>query len=154
MAGKFVRYDGKSEYRNELYQKLAENFSLLTFCPEVAIGQPIPRLPIHIRQTTLGNRAIDKQTGQKDYTIELENYAKLVATRYPNLKAYIFKQSSPSCGLGKTKLHDNQGQFIDAFTDGIFSKILKRKLPKLLVYTEDQLQETEEIERLICLLLT
>ena len=137
LAGQFVRYDGENEYRAELYQTLQQRYQILSFCPEVAIGLTIPRPAIHLRQINQQIRVLDKQTGQKDYTEQLYRYAKLVAQRYPNLHAYIFKQSSPSCGLGKTKLHTANGQFTQQFTDGIFAQQLSSLLPNMLIYTED-----------------
>lgn len=145
LAGHFVRYDGESEYQQSLYQQLKEEFSLLTFCPEVAIGLSIPRPPIQLREIDSLIYVRDKQTGKKDYTEALQNYAKLIAKRYPNLLAYIFKQSSPSCGLGKTKLHDENGIFLTQYTDGVFAKQLQQTMPQLLCLTEDKLQTQEQI---------
>ncbi len=137
LVGYSVRYDGKSKYQPILYQNLQQRYQVLSFCPEVAIGLTIPRSAIHLRQINQQIRVLDKQTGQKDYTDQLYRYAKLIAQRYPNLHAYIFKQSSPSCGLGKTKLHTANGQFTRQFTDGIFAQQLSSLLPNMQVYTED-----------------
>ena len=142
----FVRYDGESEYQHELYQQLQNRFTVLTFCPEVAIGLSVPRPPIQLRQTLSTIRVVDKQTGQKDYTKALQSYAELVTERYPNLKAYIFKQSSPSCGLGKTKLHDKQGHLVSASSNGIFTDHLIQKLPKLIITSEDKLATNKQIK--------
>ena len=146
LAGMFVRYDGASEYRHNLYQQLRDKFTVLTFCPEVSIGLPIPRPPIQLRQTSFTPLVVDKKTGKKDYTEALQNYAERVAERYPSLKAYIFKQSSPSCGLGKTKLHDEQGCIISALSNGIFTDRLIQKLPRLIVSSEDKLITSKQIE--------
>ena len=145
LAGYFVRYDGETEYRAYLMQQLQQKYSVLTFCPEVAIGLAVPRAPIHLRHKQGKFYVVDKHSGRQDYTLLLQNYAALIAKRYPSLQAYIFKQSSPSCGVGKTKLHDASGQFINAYDNGVFADELKNKLPKLQVFTEDKLETEQEI---------
>lgn len=146
LAGRYVRYDGDMEYQTELIQMLEKTYSVLTFCPEVAIGMTIPRRPIHLRQVNDCIKVVDKQTGLHDYTAELQDYAELIAKRYPDLRAYIFKQHSPSCGVGKTKLHRATGEFSGGYGDGIFAAALKQALPNLLVVSEDRLLTNQEIK--------
>ena len=138
LAGYFVRYDGKTEYQSELIPLLREKYTVLTFCPEVAIGMPVPRQAIHVRKKGGNICVVNKKTGYGDCTEALQDYAKLIAKRYPSLYAYVFKQYSPSCGVGKTKIHDERGEFLGKYDDGVFAAKLKQALPDLLVYSEEE----------------
>ena len=55
--------------------------------------------------------------------------------------AFLFKARSPSCGCGNTSVFDSQGRRIMQTADGLFVRMLRLKCPKMVIGTEDRLDE-------------
>ena len=55
--------------------------------------------------------------------------------------AFLFKARSPSCGCRNTSVFDSQGRCIMKNADGIFVRMLRLKCPKMVIGSEDNLEE-------------
>lgn len=137
LFGETVRYDAKPQalLDNEL-QQISKEKQLLPLCPEVAIGLTIPRPPIQLREYADGYHAVVIENPLLDYTQALRDYAAQILKQNPELKGCILKQKSPSCGSGKTKLYDREGQLQQADGWGIFAAELRRLKPELTIRSE------------------
>ncbi|MDH5661345.1 MAG: DUF523 domain-containing protein, partial [Gammaproteobacteria bacterium] len=48
LLGEAVRYDGTDKHVEYITQKLAHEYTLISLCPEMAVGMGVPRPPIHL----------------------------------------------------------------------------------------------------------
>ncbi len=106
LIGENCTYAGKNNLCKEI-KELYDQGLVLTLCPEVLGGLPIPRIPCEI----VGEKVID-QNGI-DRTKEYTTGAQLALERCieKGIKIAVLKAKSPSCGK-------------DFIYDGTFSKVL------------------------------
>ena len=146
LLGNAVRYDGKHKRSDTICSIFSHLFDFQPFCPEVAIGLGIPRPPIQLVQQktdeeTQGIRVVEVQNRKQDYTVQLTQYAKkTVCTDFTAISGFIFKQSSPSCGMERVKVYKSDGTFLHQRGIGRFAQVIQQQCPLLPV---------EEAERLI-----
>lgn len=138
LLGQAVRYNGGHK-RSWLCESLAQAFEFVPVCPEVAIGLGIPRAPIHLIGHPLAPRAVGVHAPDRDVTDALDAFGKRMADEL-DICGFILMQKSPSCGLGSTPLHQEDGQVTD-HTDGIFAAALTRVWPELPVEEEARLHD-------------
>jgi len=138
LIGSKVRYDGKDQYHRLIVDSLTEEYELVPFCPEVAIGLGVPRPKIQLVEVNGQIACLDELTHQIDYTEQLNQCCEQQSW-FEGLSGYIFKTKSPSCGLSKVKT-DYQGEII-ANGQGIFARRLHQLLPELPLIEEDQFND-------------
>ncbi len=143
LLGERVRYDG-ADKRSPLIIKLAEQFELVAFCPEVAIGLEVPRAPVQLVMTEAGIRARGIADPNHDITERLQVYAQTQCEQLKTCAGIIFKSRSPSCGLGSTPLFDQQGKQIRK-TDGLFARQVRDCLPGLPMLEESALNSEADL---------
>jgi len=120
MLGVPCRYDGASKpLKKEILEKLKEKYELIPFCPE-SYSLPTPRPPARF----IGDKIID--INGVDKTKEFLKGAKeaLRICKENNIKVFIGKEKSPSCGVKKTSAYVN-GYECKCDAPGLTSKILK-----------------------------
>ncbi|WP_024789371.1 DUF523 domain-containing protein [Lebetimonas sp. JH292] len=120
MLGFPCRYDGKSKPLNdEKLNKLNENYELIPFCPE-AFSLPTPRPAARF----IGDKIIDINGVDKTKEFLKGANEALRICREENIKIFIGKEKSPSCGIKKTSAYIN-GCECKCDAPGLTSKILK-----------------------------
>lgn len=148
LVGRPVRYNGSHKRGSGVLDKLARATELKPFCPEVAIGLGVPREPIRIVATDAGQRALDSETQQLDYTDPLQAFADQVAGD-ATLSGYIFVKGSPSCGYQRVKLYNQRGNALPSEGVGIFARRLMRRRPLLPVEEDGRLNDVQLREQFI-----
>lgn len=108
LLGHPVRYDGRSKAldNSDLDTLLAQD-RIISFCPEVAGGLPVPRAAAEI-QAADGNAVIAGEARVKtmdgtdvtDYFLAGAQQA-LALCRIHDITVAVLTESSPSCGSGK-----------------------------------------------------
>lgn len=143
LMGKAVRYDGGHKRSRYLMDRLSEHFELVDFCPEVAIGLPVPRPPIHLHQPEGQGevRAVQVADAQVDYTARLAGYADAVAGQVAGLAGFILKKDSPSCGMERVKVYSGGKRAPVRKGAGIFAARLMAAHPHLPVEEEGRLED-------------
>lgn len=142
LLGESVRYDATHRKLPNLSTILNDNeFTIIPFCPEMAIGMGVPRAPIQLVQINTQIRAIGVNNPEVDVTDKLLSYAESFATAHPDLKAVINKKGSPSCGYLSTKCYQNN-ILISESASGVFLSYLKHTCQDLA--TLDELGCAEE----------
>ena len=107
--GEKVRYDTGHKKSDFCVNELGKHVNFKTFCPEVAIGLPIPRPTI--RQIIKDDIIIVAQPdGSGDVTNELTSYGKKAAQTMSDMSGFIFCQKSPSCGMERVKVYYEHGK--------------------------------------------
>jgi uncharacterized protein YbgA (DUF1722 family)/uncharacterized protein YbbK (DUF523 family) len=141
-VGKPVRYNGEAKRSHEFLEKLGEHVCLMPFCPEVGIGLGVPRETIRLvdsGDSADGPRAMDSNTHTKDYTAQLEAFATHTMIDHPDLAGYILVKGSPSCGLGRIKVYQQEGHLQNSHGIGIFARRIQELNPLLPVEEDGRL---------------
>jgi uncharacterized protein YbgA (DUF1722 family)/uncharacterized protein YbbK (DUF523 family) len=141
LLGERVRYDGNHKHDHYISGTLGRLFHFVPYCPEVAIGLGVPREPIRLEGDPCAPHAIGVRDKSIDVTIALAEYGRKVVNNSQEISGFIFKSSSPSCGMERVKVyqppatpHRGRGIFAAAIMDG---------LPLLPVEEEGRLGEPE-----------
>jgi uncharacterized protein YbbK (DUF523 family)/uncharacterized protein YbgA (DUF1722 family) len=136
LLGDQVRYDGgekKSSFATEL---LGEVFALVPVCPEVGAGMGIPREPVKLVAAEDGARMVGAESGA-DRTQAMESFSirKMEDLAEANLRGFILKSRSPSCGMDVVVEGTAESQ------PGLFAKALTSRFPALPVVEETDLED-------------
>ncbi|XOB40908.1 MAG: DUF523 domain-containing protein [Candidatus Nealsonbacteria bacterium] len=134
-------WDGKDRYKSEKVIEVSKNESIIPVCPEQLGGLATPRVPQEI-QGCSGKKVLDGECKVmnkegKDVTEQFIHgaYETLKIAKMFNVKEFIAKQKSPSCGCGKTYDGTFFGRLIKG--DGVTTALLKRNGIKVI--TEEEL---------------
>ena len=147
LFGHNVRYDGGHKRNTYIIDTLGRYFDFQPFCPEVEIGLGIPRTPIYLVKKNNEVRCVDTKNPKKDLTDSLRGYARQQENTFQNLCGYILKKGSPSCGMEKVKVHENNTYRREGF--GIYAKEMMRINPLLPVEEEGRLGDSQLLENFI-----
>lgn len=117
LLGHRVRYDGREKKHSLIVDSFLNKFSdkveLVPFCPEVAIGLSVPRAKIQVvKDAGEQIRVVGVEDHRLDVTQPLKSYAELFLQQNPDIRGFIVKSKSPSCGLQSTPLFE---QFAEGF---------------------------------------
>jgi len=130
VLGEKVRYDTGHKRSYFCTEELSEFANFKAFCPEVAIGLPIPRPTIRqiIRDNII---TVSRPDGSGDVTEQLTAYGKQVAGQISHLSGFIFCAKSPSCGMERVKVHHHHGKGSDSNGIGFFAREVMKANPLL-----------------------
>ncbi|SEG94633.1 Uncharacterized conserved protein YbbK, DUF523 family [Thermomonospora echinospora] len=145
LMGQRVRYDGRDKLRDdELLNRWRAEGRLVSCCPEVGGGLPVPRRPAEITGAGGGPAVLDgtarvlTDTGE-DVTdaFLLGAHRALETARQANARLAVLKESSPSCG--STRIYD--GAFTGHLSPGtgVTTALLERH--GIRVFSETALSE-------------
>ena len=122
MLGFPCRYDGKSKpLEKEILEELNKKYDLVPFCPE-AFALPTPRPPARF----IGDEIIDINGVNKTDAFLKGAKEALRICKEENIKFFIGKEKSPSCGVKKTSAYIN-GCECKCDAPGLTSKLLKEE---------------------------
>lgn len=130
LLGKNVRYDGSNKPSNFCINELGKHVNYESFCPEVAIGLPIPRPTIRQIKSNDIIR-VSRPDGTEDVTKALAAYGKKVADLTKHLTGFVFCAKSPSCGMERVKVYSAQGDALPANGIGVFANEIMNANPLL-----------------------
>ena len=127
LIGEKVRWNGDHKQNHYVREVLAKYFEYVSVCPEMEVGMGVPRETVALYGNLENSRMISKKT-QTDWTIPMKSYIKtrISSLALDNLCGYIFKNKSPSCGLGRipvyaefgsNKVRHGMGMFANEFTE-------------------------------------
>lgn len=130
LVGENVRFDASSKTSNFCVKELGQYVSYKAFCPEVAIGMPIPRATIRqIKKDDVIQ--VSRPDGSGEVTEALQAYGKKIAKIANNLTGYVFCAKSPTCGMERVKIYSPEGNSLKSDGIGIFAKEIMRANPLL-----------------------
>lgn len=140
LLGHNVRFDGGHKQNRFITDVLVQQFDVLPFCPEMAIGLGAPRAPIRLQQSSGGVRALNIKDSSQDYTEVLQRLARDRVPMMKNLSGLIVKKDSPSCGMERVKVYD--ANTVPARRGrGVFTMTVMKHLPLLPVEEEGRLND-------------
>jgi uncharacterized protein YbgA (DUF1722 family)/uncharacterized protein YbbK (DUF523 family) len=130
LIGEKVRYDASNKPSDFCINELGNHVQYKSFCPEVAIGLPIPRPTIRlIKQGDLIR--VSRPDGSGDVTDALQAYGKKIASLTKDLSGYVFCAKSPSCGMERVKIYSPEGNALPSTGVGAFAKEIMKANPLL-----------------------
>ncbi len=141
LLGEAVRYDGAHKKDTHINRHLANVFSFVPICPEVAIGMGVPRDPIQLVRLADDIRVRGVKNPAVDVTEQLLDFAAQVLNRRQTFYGYIFKARSPSCGLTQVPTFTHRGVPLEADGTGAYAHAIIEQLPQLPVTDEGHLKD-------------
>lgn len=147
LLGKPVRYDGRAApAHHAVLSRWLASGRVVSVCPEVAGGLPIPRPPAEIEPgadaaAVLAGRARVTVASGGDATLPFVNGAHeaLAAARKQGIRIAVLKEGSPSCGSGY--VYDGSFSGVKQPGVGVTTQLLTGA--GLRVFSEHQWQEAE-----------
>lgn len=141
LLGDNVRYNGGHTQSNYCLGPLAEHFEYHKFCPEVAAGFGTPRPTMRLEGNPNQPRlAFSNQIGT-DESERLITASKRYLEQIPPIDGYILMKNSPSCGLSRIKVYQDNGHPHMQRRSGLFTEALLQKYPLLPVEEEGRLND-------------
>lgn len=146
LLGNPVRYDGKDKLIDHpLIQKWSEEGRLITVCPEIEGGLPVPRPPAEIKRgdgkMVLGGKArVITSEGDDVTTPFIKGALKSLKVALDNdCVAAILTEHSPSCG--SNRIYD--GSFSKTKHDGVGVTTSMLEQNHIPVFNQEQLEDLE-----------
>jgi uncharacterized protein YbgA (DUF1722 family)/uncharacterized protein YbbK (DUF523 family) len=136
-----VRFNGGHARDRYLTGVLSQFVEFAPVCPEVEIGLGTPRETIRLERTDGGSRLVATKSGT-DLTETMKAYAqrKTAALAGEDLSGFILKKDSPSCGLMRVKVYDQNG-VPSRSGQGVFAEALCAAFPHLPIEEEGRLND-------------
>lgn len=130
VTGQPVRYDKSHKRSHFCMEELAEFVDFQPVCPEMAVGLPTPRPTI--RQIAIGERIqVSQPDGSGDVTDKLIEFGLSLANQSRDLAGFIFCAKSPSCGMERVKVYQEDGKGSEMTGVGMFAKQIMQQNPLL-----------------------
>ncbi|WP_455223034.1 YbgA family protein [Kaarinaea lacus] len=142
LLGQKVRFDGNHKHQKFLTEQLAERFSYIPVCPEMAIGLGVPRTPIHLTGDETKQRAVNVKDQSIDVTQQLVAFGQEKARQLNFISGYIFKKGSPSCGLFNVKVYKSPTSVLNSGV-GLYAQQIINANPLLPVEEEGRLKDMQ-----------
>ena len=146
LLGNKVRYDGGHKLDRFLTDTLGKYVEYVPVCPEVECGLGVPRKSMRLEGNPDSPLLIVTST-REDMTQRLASWAqkRVLQLEAEDICGFIFKSDSPSCGIGKVKIYNENNVSYDAGM-GIFASIFIKHFPSLPVEDEVRLHDSDQLE--------
>ena len=151
LLGEPVRYDGGHKRHSGIINFLSPRVQLVPVCPEVELGLTVPREPLILIDDSGARKLIGKDSG-KDYTLAMTEYCreKVQELKAARLNGFVFKNSSPSCGVEGVKVYANlTSEAPVGYAAGFFAAIISQTFPNLPLAEEDELDSPEAVDQFL-----
>lgn len=149
LAGNKVRYDGGHKRSKYCLDVMSDWFEYQPICPEMGIGMPTPRPPIHLVDEDNQIRVKMVDDHKVDYTKKLQQFAKITLSSIRSICGYIVIRNSPSCGMERVKVYHQNGNPSNQSSRGAYIAELMRLRPELPVEEEGRLSDPKLRENFI-----
>lgn len=141
LLGGEVRYDGQHKLDRFIRDTLGRYVDLVPVCPEVECGLGVPREAMRLVGDLQAPRLVTVKTGI-DHTDRMLAWARMRvrALESEDLCGYVFKSKSPSSGMARVKVYDEDGVPRHAGV-GLFARVFMDHFPLLPVEEEGRLHD-------------
>jgi len=156
LAGHEVRYNGGHTRSNLCVDVLSNYLNFKTFCPEVAAGFNTPRPTMRligdidnpklvfteVNKRNIKSHETDQGISElKDLSPQLRRGFEDKLASFSDLDGYIVMKNSPSCGLERVKVYQDNGYAHAQKSAGLFTKALQEKYPLMPIEEEGRLND-------------
>jgi uncharacterized protein YbgA (DUF1722 family)/uncharacterized protein YbbK (DUF523 family) len=141
LLGEPVRYDGGHKLDRFLVHTLGQYVEWVPVCPEVEMGLPTPREPIHLEGDAEDPRLVSIKT-REDLTERMQAWARARVEELAKvgLHGFVFKKDSPSSGLFRVKVYNEHGM-AERNGIGMFPRQVMNRFPLLPLEEEGRLND-------------
>ena len=141
LLGENVRYDGGHKLDRYLRDTLGQYIEYVPVCPEVECGLDTPREAMHLEGDPKSPRLLTSRT-HRDMTDLMIRYAlrRVRELEREGLCGFIFKRNSPSSGMERVKVYDNN-HVPRKVGVGLFARAFMEHFPMLPVEDEGRLND-------------
>jgi uncharacterized protein YbgA (DUF1722 family)/uncharacterized protein YbbK (DUF523 family) len=139
LLGENVRFDGGHKRDLFLLNSFGKFVEWVPVCPEVELGLGTPRETMRLVRRA-GRVHLMMPKSDIDHTDGMRSYAahRVKALETEDLSGYVLKKDSPSCGMERVRLYDENA--VPARTGrGLFAEALLDRFPHLPVEEEGRL---------------
>jgi uncharacterized protein YbbK (DUF523 family) len=152
LLGNNVRYDGGNKFEQYLSDAFGPFVEWTPVCPEVEAGLSVPREPMQLVADGGQTRLITFDT-KRDRTEILIRWIneKIEELRRQDIRGYVFKARSPSCGVHDAEFFSASGASLGR-RPGLFAEALMSCFPSLPVEDEERLRDPAVREKFISLI--
>ena len=149
LLGEMVRYDGGHKRDRFLVDTLGRHVEWVPVCPELEVGMGVPRESLRLVRLAGGVRLVAIKSRQ-DHTRDMQKWvrARLADLAKENLCGYVLKSRSPSCGMERVPVYDENGVPAKKGV-GAFAGPLLERFPHLPVEEEGRLHDPKLRENFI-----
>jgi uncharacterized protein YbgA (DUF1722 family)/uncharacterized protein YbbK (DUF523 family) len=142
LLGDEVRFDGGHKRDLFLTTTLGPYVEWIRVCPEVEVGMGVPRETLRLVNVGGDTRMITTRTSI-DHTDSMRAYAarRTKELESEELRGYVLKKDSPSCGMERVKVYDAKGSAPARSGVGLYAAALKARFPALPIEEEGRLQD-------------
>jgi uncharacterized protein YbgA (DUF1722 family)/uncharacterized protein YbbK (DUF523 family) len=149
LAGDKVRYNGGHCQSSLCLNTLSAHFSFETFCPEAAAGFGTPRPAMRLVGDPQSPRLTYVNDNSANLNSQLHKGYKKPLAGFGKLDGFILMKNSPSCGLERIKVFQNNGHPHERKGKGLFASALLNMYPLLPVEEEGRLHDAQLYENFI-----
>lgn len=141
LLGNRVRYDGGHKADPYLIETLGNFIHFVPVCPEVECGLGVPREAMRLIGEGDNPRLITIHS-KKDHTERMVRWARkrVGELKKMDLCGFIFKSNSPSSGMERVKIYNDQGIPVKKGV-GLFAREFKAQMPLIPVEDEGRLHD-------------
>jgi uncharacterized protein YbgA (DUF1722 family)/uncharacterized protein YbbK (DUF523 family) len=141
LLGEKVRFDGGHKLDTLITETFGRYFTWIPVCPEMEIGLGTPRETLRLVSAGESSRLVAVKSGI-DLTDKMSAWAaeRLEQLAQLNLRGYILKKDSPSCGMERVRIYQGSGM-PQRSGSGIYAAMLLRRFPMLPVEEEGRLHD-------------
>jgi len=149
LLGQSVRYDGGHQRDRYLIDTLGQYMEYVPVCPEVECGLGTPREAMRLVGNPENPRLVTRKTGV-DHTQKMIRWAKkrVKALEKEGLCGFIFKSKSPSSGMSRVKVYNDQGMPAQTGV-GMFARVFMEYFPLIPVEEDGRLHDPKIRENFI-----
>jgi uncharacterized protein YbgA (DUF1722 family)/uncharacterized protein YbbK (DUF523 family) len=141
LLGENVRSNGGHARDDFVVKGLGPYVRFVPVCPEAEVGMGTPREVVRLVGTAEAPRMLGTKTGT-EWTERMNAFASERAESLAgeDLDGFVFKKSSPSCGLFRVKLYDKNGVPTYA-ARGLWAATMARRHPLLPMEEDGRLND-------------
>jgi uncharacterized protein YbgA (DUF1722 family)/uncharacterized protein YbbK (DUF523 family) len=149
LMGEKVRYDGGHKWDRYLTDTLGQYVTYVPVCPEAECGLGIPREAMRLTGDPASPRLVTIRSGV-DLTGRMTAWARerVRQLETENLCGFIFKKDSPSSGMERVKVYNDQGM-PEKKGVGLFARAFMDHFPLIPVEDEGRLHDPKLRENFI-----
>ncbi len=142
LMGQQVRYDGGHRHNRFLTDTLGKYVTYVPVCPEVECGMSIPREPMRLVGDPQNPRLMTIST-KKDYTRQMTDWAgkRAMELEHEDLCGFIFKSKSPSSGMLRVKVYNEETGIPSHTGTGMFAGAVMKHFPLLPTEEDGRLND-------------
>ncbi len=149
LLGEPVRYDGGHKRLPFADDELSRHFDFLKICPEQAIGMGVPRPTIRLVGDPDKPQLIGSSNAELNVTDAMQAFAKETTPKLTEISGYILCAKSPSCGMERVPVYDEQGNGLGKVGVGLFARQLMTVHPLLPVEENGRLNDVHLRENFV-----